>query len=72
MQCRIGLRHFLGFVLHCKKDTIHSKKINHRKVNNLSGFLKNNPKAKVGYYIYIGDYHYDKELKICYLPAWAL
>lgn len=43
-----------------------------KKIRNLKTFLTDEPKAKLGYYIYMGDYHYDKKNRLCFLPAWAI
>ncbi len=42
------------------------------KIKNLLRFLAEEPRAKVGYYIYLGDYSYDPTTRICCLPAWAI
>lgn len=46
--------------------------IDERKVRNLVNFLKEEPKAKWGFYIYRGDFLIDAEKHICFIPAWAI
>lgn len=49
-----------------------SNTIESKKVKALIQFMHEEPKAKLGFYIYMGPYKYDKELNICFLPAWAV
>jgi len=49
-----------------------STQVDKKKLRNLKTFLRDEPKAKTGYYIYMGDYHYDKKENICFLPSWAI
>jgi len=53
-------------------EVTYSKKIQSKKLKNLKQFLKDEPKAKIGYYLYMGDYHYDEKERICFLPAWTI
>jgi len=42
------------------------------KVKSLQIFLDEKNKAKYGFYIYNGEYHFDEKLKIHFIPAWAI
>ena len=53
-------------------EVTYSEKIQTRKLKNLKQFLIDEPKAKIGFYVYMGDYHYDKKENICFLPSWAI
>jgi uncharacterized protein len=53
-------------------EVTYADKIENSKVKNLARFLAYEPKAKIGYYVYMGDYHYDAVTRICFLPAWAI
>lgn len=53
-------------------EVTYSEKIIPKKIKNLKQFLTEEPKANIGFYIYMGDYHYDAKERICFLPAWAL
>jgi hypothetical protein len=35
-------------------------------------FLREEPRAEWGYYIYRGNFHLDKDKKICFIPAWSV
>lgn len=43
-----------------------------KKIRSLKTFLKEEPKAEWGYYIYQGEFNIDKENKIIFLPCWAM
>jgi hypothetical protein len=49
-----------------------SNQVQRNKLNNLSRFLKQEPKAKFGCYVYTGEYRFDSKLNIFFLPAWAV
>lgn len=53
-------------------EVTYSEKIQSKKLKNLKQFLREEPKAKMGYYVYMGEYHYDEKERICFLPAWAV
>lgn len=53
-------------------EVTYSEKIVPRKLKNLKQFLQDEPKAKIGFYVYMGEYCYDADAHICFLPAWAL
>ena len=53
-------------------EITYSKQIQNKKVKNLVYFLKQEPKATLGFYVYMGDFHYDEQSKICFLPAWGI
>ena len=53
-------------------EVTHSSQVNNQKIKHLQSFLAEEPKAKIGYYIYNGDYRYDAERRICFLPAWSI
>ena len=53
-------------------EVTYSEKVQAKKLKNLKQFLRDEPKAKIGYYVYMGEYHYDEKERICFLPAWAI
>ncbi len=53
-------------------EITYQAEINKSKVKNLSKFLLEEPKAPWGFYIYRGDFKIDKDLKIIFIPAWAI
>lgn len=44
----------------------------HRKINNLKKFLKDNPDIAWGFYIYNGEFAVDVANKIIFIPAWCI
>lgn len=46
--------------------------INHKKVKHLNTFMQEEKRAKQGFYIYNGPYHYDDKMNIHFLPAWCI
>jgi predicted AAA+ superfamily ATPase len=53
-------------------EVTYQLEINPSKVRNLSRFLADEPKAKWGFYIYRGDFQINHELKIIFIPCWAV
>lgn len=53
-------------------EVTYSEKIQEKKLKNLKQFLMDEPNAKIGYYVYMGDFKYDAKERICFLPAWAI
>ena len=53
-------------------EITYSKYIDRKKLRNLRTFLQDEPKAPAGFYVYMGDYHFDKENNIYFLPAWVI
>ncbi len=53
-------------------EVTYSATIDKQKLRNLKNFLKDENKAEIGYYIYMGDYRFNSKEKICFLPAWAI
>jgi uncharacterized protein len=53
-------------------EVTYSATVQNSKVKNLRYFLAAEPKARVGYYLYFGEYHYDDKSQICFLPIWAI
>lgn len=49
-----------------------SSHIEPKKVNNLIRFLSYEPKASIGYYVYMGDFKWDPALRIAFIPAWSI
>lgn len=43
-----------------------------QKVKNLIHFMEDEKNAKFGFYIYVGDFKFDAERKIFFIPAWAV
>jgi predicted AAA+ superfamily ATPase len=52
-------------------EVTHNKHIERKKIRNLSTFLQAE-KVDVGYYVYHGDYKFDPELRIHFLPIWTI
>jgi len=53
-------------------EVTYSNRVQDKKIKNLINFMANEPKAKLGFYIYTGEYFYDSKNNICFLPAWAI
>ncbi|MBS0359048.1 MAG: ATP-binding protein [Proteobacteria bacterium] len=53
-------------------EVTYSTHIQSKKIKNLVKFLEEEPKAKMGFYIYMGDFSYDEQTRICFVPAWAI
>ena len=49
-----------------------SNDIAQKKVNNLLRFRAYEPKADIGYYIYMGEAKWDEVNRIAYIPAWCV
>lgn len=49
-----------------------SQFIESRKVRNLIRFREYEPKVQLSFYIYMGDFKFDAENKILFIPAWAI
>lgn len=52
-------------------EVTYSDQVDNKKIKNLRTFLHDEPKAKIGFCVYNGDFYYDKKNRICFLPAWA-
>ena len=48
------------------------KNIEQRKVRNLMRFRESEPKVGFSFYIYMGEFKYDANKKIIFIPAWAV
>lgn len=53
-------------------EVTYSTQVNQQKVRNLRRFLHEEPEAKQGFYVYRGNYHFDADNRICFLPAWVI
>jgi predicted AAA+ superfamily ATPase len=53
-------------------EVTYSDRLQDKKIKNLTIFLQEETNAKMGFYIYRGDFHYDKKSRICFIPAWAI
>lgn len=53
-------------------EVTYSNRIQDKKVKNLVNFMQEEPKAKYGFYIYMGDFSFDIENNIFFIPAWAV
>jgi uncharacterized protein len=53
-------------------EVTYSTQIPMKKVKNLLSFMQNEPKAKIGIYVYMGEFKIDETNKIIFLPAWML
>src|SRR5579872_130682 len=49
-----------------------SQLIESNKIKNLIRFREYEPRATVGFYIYMGDFKWDATNKIIFIPAWAI
>lgn len=57
-------------VLPC--EITYGSRVDPKKVKHLKQFLHQEPRAPYGIYLYNGDFSYDPEAKIIFLPAWVL
>lgn len=67
----------VDFVVERKPDVFpfeitYSTRIQAKKIKNLTTFMQDEPQAKLGFYVYMGEFKYDTKNKICFLPAWTL
>jgi predicted AAA+ superfamily ATPase len=46
--------------------------IESKKLNNLKGFMASCPEASIGVFCYMGEFLYDAEHRILFLPAWMI
>jgi len=53
-------------------EVTYSNRVQDKKIKNLRHFMAEEPKARKGFYIYLGDYHYDPATQIYFIPAWAI
>ncbi|MBS0358400.1 MAG: ATP-binding protein [Proteobacteria bacterium] len=53
-------------------EVTYSKKIDAKKYKNLKVFLNNLPSKTAGFFIYNGDFHYDSDRNIFFIPLWAV
>jgi len=53
-------------------EVTYGKKPKNKKNKNLRQFIEDEKNIKYGIYVYNGDFNFDSENKIIYLPAWAL
>ena len=53
-------------------EVTYSPRIQEKKVKNLLCFMEGEKKAKIGFYVYTGEFGYDEKRRLCYLPVWAL
>ncbi len=53
-------------------EVTYSTDIDRKKMANLETFLREEPKAQWGYYIYRGDFRIDHEKRIIFIPCWAV
>lgn len=57
-------------VLPC--EVTYGSRVDPKKIKHLKQFLHQEPRAPYGIYLYNGDFSYDPESKIIFLPAWTL
>lgn len=53
-------------------EATYADKVQDKKVKTLEKFLVNEDKAPYAIYVYCGDFAFDKERRIFYIPAWAV
>ncbi len=53
-------------------EITYSNKMDSKKIRNLKDFLRDTEKNSFGFCVYLGEYHYDPESRIYFLPAWAV
>lgn len=53
-------------------EITYSTRIQDKKIKNLKTFLKEETKATMGFYVYMGPFDYDHQSNICFLPAWSI
>lgn len=67
----------VDFIASCGMQVIpfeitYSTQADNRKINHLISFMKSEPKAKIGVYIYNGSFVKDKKNNIVFLPFWMV
>jgi predicted AAA+ superfamily ATPase len=67
----------VDFIVHRPPDVFpfevtYSNQISTKKLKNLKQFMQQEKNAQTGFYIYKGEYRYDPENNIYFLPAWVL
>ncbi len=53
-------------------EVTYQDQVDRKKVRSLTQFLREEPKASWGYYIYRGEFEVDEKNKIIFLPAWII
>lgn len=53
-------------------EVTYSSQSSTKKIRNLKGFMSSNPKAQIGVFCYTGEFSFDEENRILYLPAWMV
>lgn len=53
-------------------EVTYSSYVSSKKIRNLKGFMASNPEAQIGILCYTGEFSFDEENRIIYLPAWML
>ncbi len=53
-------------------EVTYSPQILTKKLNNLKGLMKSIPNTTLGVFCYMGDFSFDEENRILYLPAWMI
>lgn len=53
-------------------EVTYSTRVQDKKLKNLRSFMADEPKAQMGFYIYLGEYQYDPDSRIAFIPAWAV
>lgn len=53
-------------------EITYASQIQSKKIRNLTSFLRAERRAEVGVCVYMGDFKFDRENKIIFLPAWML
>jgi hypothetical protein len=53
-------------------EVTHGRTIQEKKVRRLSTFMNNTPQVKYGFYIYNGEFKFDKKQNIFFIPFWLL
>jgi len=53
-------------------EVTYSTRIQHKKLKNLQSFKREEPRADVGIFVYMGDFDFDSKNNIYFIPAWAI
>ncbi len=53
-------------------EITYSNQIESKKLNNLKNFMKDEPAAFIGVFIYMGPLSFDQQNRILFLPAWMI
>lgn len=53
-------------------EVTYSQKVQDKKLINLRQFMQQESRAKVGFYVYLGEFDFDRRANVYFIPAWAI